>query len=119
VRIERRTSGNVTILAFRGEFDVFNLPAVKEKLDQLIESGATRLVFNMKELRHINSAALGYLLKTRKRLARAGGDLVVTEPSSYLSTAMTTLGIDQVMRVFPTDSKACRYLRNGGNKARV
>ncbi|MHC4959876.1 MAG: STAS domain-containing protein [Planctomycetota bacterium] len=117
MKIERRTSGDVTLLSFRGELDAFNLGAVTDKLDKLIESGVRRLIFNMQELRRINSSALGYMLKTRKRLAQMGGDLVVTAPSACLSTAMTTLGLDQVMRVFPDDKQALKYLHNGGASA--
>ena len=68
MKIGRKTAGDVNILSFAGEFDAFNLPTISEKIDSLIQKGGTLLVFNLKELKFINSSALGYLIKTHKRL---------------------------------------------------
>ena len=53
----------VAILGFTGEFDAFNLPTVSEKIDVLIQTGCTELVFNLRLLKFINSSALGYLIR--------------------------------------------------------
>ncbi len=116
MKIERKTAGNVTILAFAGEFDAFNLPTISEKLDALLQTGCTRLVFNLRLLKFINSSALGYLIKTNKRLRELDGELVLSEPSKFFQSTITTLGIDQIFKIFPTDEEAVKYYHDAGGE---
>lgn len=114
MKIERKKAGDVTILAFTGEFDAFNLPTIGEKIDQLIQTGCTKLVFNLRLLKFINSSALGYLIKTAKRLKELEGELCLSEPSKFFQTTIKTLGIDQIFKVFPKDDEAVKYFHAAG-----
>jgi len=116
MKIERKTAGDVTILAFTGEFDAFNLPTISDKLDNLINTGAKKLVFNLRLLKFINSSALGYLIKTRKRLAELDGELVIAQPSKFFQSTITTLGIDQIFKIFPVDEEAVKYFNEAGGE---
>ena len=116
MKIERKQAGDVTILAFTGEFDAFNLPTISEKLDALINTGAKKLVFNLRFLKFINSSALGYLIKTRKRLAEIDGELCIAQPSKFFQSTITTLGIDQIFKIFPTDEEAVKYFHEAGGE---
>jgi anti-sigma B factor antagonist len=116
MKFERKPAGNVTILAFTGEFDGFHLPRVSEEIDALIEKGCTRLVFNLRRLKFINSAALGYLIKTGRRLKERDGELVLSEPSAFFQTTIKTLGIDQIFRIYPDDQEAVGYFHDAGGE---
>jgi len=114
MQIDRKVAGSVNILAFSGEFDAFNLPKISEKLDALIQTGVTRLVFNLKNLKFINSSALGYLIKTQKRLRELDGELALAEPSKFFQSTVATLGLDQVFKIFGTDEEAVRQFAGSG-----
>jgi len=116
MKIDRKTAGDVTLLAFTGEFDAFNLPTISEKIDALIQSGVSRLVFNLHLLKFINSSALGYLIKTSKRLKELDGELVLSEPSKFFQSTIATLGIDQIFKIFPNDEEAVKYFHQAGGK---
>ena len=116
MKIDRKQAGDVMILAFTGEFDAFNLPTISEKLDALIEKGVAKLVFNLHLLKFINSSALGYLIKTHKRLRELDGELVLSEPSKFFQTTITTLGIDQIFKIFPTDEEAVKYFHDASGQ---
>ncbi|MHC4958767.1 MAG: STAS domain-containing protein [Planctomycetota bacterium] len=108
MQIGQKAVGAVAILDLDGEFDAANLKDAAARLDALIGLNA-QVILNLRRLRFINSLALGYLLKTSKRLAERGGELVMTEPSPSFIATIRTLGIDQVFRVFPTDYEAIDY----------
>jgi anti-sigma B factor antagonist len=116
MKIGRKTAGNVTILSFTGEFDAFNLPVISEKLDALIQTGCRRLAFNLRLLKFINSSALGYLIKTAKRLKELDGELVLSEPSKFFQSTIATLGVDQIFRIFPSDEEAVKYFHDRGGQ---
>jgi anti-anti-sigma factor len=116
VRIERKTAGNVTILAFAGEFDVVDMPATIEKIDGLI-AGSNRLVFNFSELTFINSSALGYLLKTMRALRNQGGELVYSEAAKCFRNVVEVYGVVNVFKAFPDDRAALEHFGETGNAA--
>ena len=119
MKIGRKTAGDVNILSFAGEFDAFNLPTISEKIDALIQKGGTRLVFNLQELKFINSSALGYLIKTHKRLRELDGELVLSTPSKFFQSTVTTLGIDQIFKIYPDDEEAVKYFHDAGGEEKT
>ena len=112
MQIAHRAIGAVAVLDLDGEFDAANLRKGAERLDELIGVHA-QVILNLRRLRFINSLALGYLLKTAKRLSQRGGELVLSEPSNSFVATIRTLGIDQVFRVFPSDYEAIDYFSMG------
>jgi anti-sigma B factor antagonist len=94
--------GDVTIAEFDGEFDAFNLAPTAKRIDGLIEAGDARLVFNLRKLSFINSSALGYLIKVRKKAQAAGGDVVLVQPSNFFRKTLVTLGLDKLFCVYET-----------------
>jgi len=117
MKVERKRWENVTILSFVGEFDAFNLPTYSQKIDSLVEQGETQMVFNLRLLTFINSSALGYLLKVKKRCQELGGDLVLVQPSKFIKKTLLTLGLQEVFDICDTDEDgALHYLRPSGAK---
>jgi anti-sigma B factor antagonist len=113
MKVERKQWGDVTILSFVGEFDAFNLPTFSSKIDHLIETGQTNLVFNLRLLTFINSSALGYLVKTKKRAEEAGGNLVLVTPSKFVKKALTVLGLHEFFRMYETEEEGVLFFHRG------
>ncbi len=109
MEIEREEVGDVTILAFTGDFDIWNLPEARELVNGLIETGARMLVLNLAGLTFMTSSALGFLIKTQKDLKTLDGDLVFAAPSNYFRRTITTLGIDRIFEIFPANEDAVKY----------
>ena len=109
MEIERRNAGDATILAFAGEFDWFSMPEISKQVDALVRERRTHLVFNLRSLEFIDSSALGYLIKTHKRLKRGEGALVLSEPSKFFRTTIGTLGLDRFFKIYPDDDEAVRH----------
>jgi anti-anti-sigma factor len=113
MKLEKHRYEDVIILKFTGEFDTFNLPAFSERIDRMIEGGDHRFVFDLRLLKFINSAALGYLIKTSKRLASHGGEMVLARPSKFIQKTLTTLGLDDVFRIFESVEAGVKHFRTG------
>ena len=107
--LEHSKKGNVTLLKFSGVLDAANLPTIMKEFDALVERGATRIVLNIHGLAFLNSAAIGFLVATRKRLRELHGEFVLSAPSKFFQTKTTALGIDRIFKIFPTDEEAFKY----------
>ncbi len=113
MKLEKHRYEDVVILKFTGEFDTFNLPAFSERIDRMINAGDEHFVFDLRLLKFINSAALGYLIKTSKRLEQKGGAMVLARPSKFIKKTLTTLGLDDVFKMFESVEAGVQHFRTG------
>ena len=106
--MEHSKKGNVTLLKFHGELDATGVPAISE-LDSLVEQGATRFVFNIQRLTFIDSSGIAFFIETLARLRESQGELVLSEPSKFFQTVISTLSLERIFKIFPTDEVAFKY----------
>jgi len=114
VRIQRNTIGSVTVVAFTGEFDAMDLPAVDEEMEGIVQEGCKQLVFNLRDLTFINSTWISYLVKTSRDLKAQSGELVLSEPSRFFQRVGKALGIDRVFNIVPDDQAALDHFGEDG-----
>lgn len=119
MRLEKFRYDDIVILKFVGEFDTFNLPAFSERIDRMIEFGDIRLVLDMHLLTFINSAALGYLIKTQRTLSARKGEIVLARPSKFVRRTLGTLGLDGLFKVFETAELGVAHFKRGTDIGQV
>lgn len=113
MKLDHTQQGDVTILEFTGEFDAFNLGPVSKAVDDMIDHGQAKIVFQLKKLTFLNSSALGYLIKARKRAQAAGGDAVLAEPSKFVRKLLATVGLDKLFSIYESTEDALRHYGGG------
>jgi anti-anti-sigma factor len=113
MRIEKKTFDDVVILTFIGELAEDNRQGIFDKIDTILESGYTRLVFNLRLLTFINSTSLGSLKKARDDAERLGGNVVLVQPSRFARKVLVTLGLVELFEVFEQEIDAIRYFHTG------
>ena len=115
MKVERKQWGDVTIISFVGEFDAYNLPTFSGKIDNLIETGNVKLVFNLRLMTFINSSALGYLVQTKRRVEETGGDMVIITPSKFVRKALTVLGLHEYFKIYETEEEGVLFFHKAGD----
>ena len=113
MKLEKRRYDDVVILKFTGEFDGTNLPTFASRIDAMIEAGDRQLVLDVFALKFINSSALGYLVKTAKKVKEQHGEIVLGRPSRFLTKTLTTLGLDSAFPAFQTVEDAIMHFKKG------
>ena len=109
MQIDQRTEGGVTYVSLTGPLETDSLPAFKQHMESLLESGADRCCANFRGVTFINSTALGYLVTVGKRLKEVGGELVFSQPSQFFSDTFRTLELHHLFELFPSDRDAAAY----------
>jgi anti-sigma B factor antagonist len=102
--LDEHDTGDVTVYALRGEFDL----AVSAKLADLLpaDPGARRIVLDMTEVQYCDSSCLQVLLRLGTRLRDAGGRFAVATTVPAVIRPIELLGLGAVMPLHPSVSAA-------------
>ncbi|MEZ5965169.1 MAG: STAS domain-containing protein [Planctomycetota bacterium] len=106
MKIDKSIYDDYATLTLKGEFDTFYCPKLQEEVDSLIASGIAHVILNLRLVKFINSTALGAIIKAYKRCQAEGGQLVISQPSSFARDIINKLGISKLVPMFDDDEEA-------------
>jgi anti-sigma B factor antagonist len=78
---------------------------VKE-IDSLISVKETRVIFDLAELTHADSAAIGALVRCLSNLKKAGGALRIAAAHPMIVHSLQLTKVDKLVEMFPTVQQA-------------
>ena len=81
------------------------LRLVKE-IDGLISLQETRVIFDLAELTHADSAAIGSLVRCLSNLKKAGGTLRIAAAHPMIVHSLQLTKVDKLIEMFPTVQQA-------------
>ena len=96
----------VMVLAISGELDIYTLPKVKQATDLILEHGVKNLVFNLEQLHHMDSSAIGFLVNLNRRLKSDRGGLLISAISGEVSEVFRVTRSDKLFCIKPTVNEA-------------
>lgn len=97
-----RTVGEHTVLEVGGEVDVYTAPRLRERLLELIDSGARHVVVDLGRVDFLDSTGLGVLVGALKRLRTAEGTFALVCDKEPLLKIFRITALDQVFPLHPT-----------------
>jgi len=96
-----RADGSV-LLTIAGELDIATVPVVRERLSDLTEAGARRLVVDLRDVSFMDSTGLAAFIHAKMRLGDEGHMTLVMEPDSYARLIFEVAGLVGVLEVVET-----------------
>jgi len=109
--ISTSTRGPRTVVHVGGEIDVYTAPALRDRLDEQIESGVHNLVVDLQNVTFMDSTALGVLVGRLKLVRTHDGSLDLVCSHDRVLKVFTITGLDKVFQIYPTIEEA---LAGGG-----
>lgn len=97
-----RTIGEHTVLDVGGEVDVYTAPRLRERLVELIDGGARRVVVDLGRVDFLDSTGLGVLVGALKRLRTVSGSFGLVCDKEPLLKIFRITALDQVFPIHPT-----------------
>jgi anti-anti-sigma factor len=80
--------------------------SVEAEVAALIQGGKTRVIFDLTGVRHIDSAAIGSIVRCLSRLRRAQGDLRLAGAGSMVEGTLKITQLDRIIGIYPTVAAA-------------
>src|ERR671921_670016 len=97
-----RTVDEHTVLEVGGEVDVYTAPRLRERLIELVDSGARAVVVDLGRVDFLDSTGLGVLVGALKRLRAAGGTFSLVCAKEPLLKIFRITALDQVFPIHPS-----------------
>jgi anti-sigma B factor antagonist len=97
-----REVGGYTVVEVRGEVDIYTSSLLRERLVEVVEAGAKRVVVDLSQVDFLDSSGLGVLVGALKRLRTAGGDLSLVCQQEKLLKIFRITALDRVFALHET-----------------
>src|SRR5689334_19979297 len=95
----------VAVLTMRGSIHTGpDCRRVEQEVEDLLRGNQTRVIFDLTGITHIDSAAIGTLVRCYSRLKNAGGMLRLAGCNGMIDSSLKLTKVDKVIAIFPTAS---------------
>ena len=81
---------------------------MEREVDALVKDKLTCVVFDLKSVSHMDSAAIGSIVRCHTKLKNAGGALRLASAQPMIAHSLQITKVDRIIRVFPTLPDATR-----------
>jgi anti-sigma B factor antagonist len=106
VNLNTETNGNVVIVTLPGEtLDAGNAKNLKDQLAAVLQPGA-KLVFDLSQLRFVDSSGLGLLLSSLRQVHSTGGDLKLCGMNKAVRALFELVRMHRVFEIYATRDDA-------------
>jgi len=95
-----------TVLAVKGEVDVYTAPRLREKLVELVSQGKRQVVVNLEGVDFLDSTGLGVLVGCLKRLRSHDGELTLVCAQPRVLKVFEITGLTKVFSIYDTVKQA-------------
>ena len=106
---------NVTAVTVKGRVDSTTADSLTSRLGELVRSGSSRLVIDLKEVSYISSAGFRTLLITARAVAQASGKMVLCGITGEMQRLFDVSGFSDLFTILPNQDDAVAQLRSAGN----
>lgn len=85
-----------------GEIDLSSAPALRTRIDELLEGGSSRLLVSLERVAFMDSSGLSVLVSAMKAQRRAGGEMAIACVPEPILKIFTVTGLDRVIPIHPS-----------------
>ena len=108
--IATQTAGDSLIVELNGRFDPTSQPELDQRLLDLTEQVANRILFNFASVNYINSAGLRVLVMVAKQMRSRGGDLGIVCLNEDVAEIFEVSGFSTIFSIFGSIDEALATL---------
>ncbi len=100
------------LLVLGGAIDAKTVPSFQENLNKLKESGITRFVLDMEQIKYVNSTGLGYLVNLADSVELQGGGIALVKIHPKVKVVFDMLGLNAFFKIHNNRKDALEHFRS-------
>jgi len=107
LEITQREMNGIFLLALRGRLALGQESSgLRAMIDDLLASGANRIVINLEQVNYVDSAGLGALIEIHRKVKAKGAGLKLCNLGQNLRQALEIARLLPIFETFPTETAA-------------
>jgi len=106
LRIDVREQDSVSVVELEGRLVYEDCQRVREAVKKLLAQGRKRVILNLEQVSHCDSAGLGCLASSFASVNNMEGVLKLAGPTPKVREALALTRLDSVIEVLPTEQEA-------------
>lgn len=107
LEITQRDANGIYVLTLRGRLVLGQESSgFRTTIDNLVSSGATRIVVNLEHANYIDSAGLGALIEAHRSTKARGGQLKLSSLGPNFRQALEMARLLPIFEIFPSEAAA-------------
>jgi anti-sigma B factor antagonist len=112
MKIEKRKSGNVTILDLKGKI-LFGdgIEELRQSINQSIQANEKQLVLNFAEVPYLDSTGLGEVVRSYTTLKKEGGAVKIANLTNKVKDLMMVTKLITVFETFENENDAVKSFK--------
>ena len=100
MHIETKEHGEVALVSLEGRFDASVADSFKAAINGLLAQGSQHYVINFADVAYIDSAGLGSLVASTRRVRENNGDIKIAELSAKLRSIFNLTRLNRLFEVY-------------------
>ncbi|MGI8937766.1 MAG: STAS domain-containing protein [Iamia sp.] len=96
---------DLALIGLDGTVDATSAPDVKAAIDPFLAGEGVIVILDMDDLSFIDSAGLGALIGTQRRLRERGSELRLTRVPSHVQKLLHITALDQALPIHASDEE--------------
>jgi anti-anti-sigma factor len=107
LEITQREVKGVYVLALKGRLRLGDESSgFRSTIENLLSTGATKIVINLEQVNYVDSAGLGALIEAHRNAKVRGGHLKLCNLGPKFKQALETVRLTNIFEPFPTEAEA-------------
>ncbi|RCK80281.1 MAG: hypothetical protein OZSIB_3463 [Candidatus Ozemobacter sibiricus] len=109
----RQAAEGITLIVLRGEIGTETVNQFKDRIDQIVNDGQTKLIMDFNEVNYLNSMGLGVVAATLKKVKKAKGDLKLINLSPAVAELFELTRLTKVFEICESLEAAVASFKGG------
>jgi len=106
-----RQLDGITMVDMSGRLDSSVSGQVMDRLNEIVNAGATRLIVNLKQVTYISSAGLRGILVAAKLIKSSNGEMRLCQPNDLVRKILEESGFANLVRIDDRESESIAALQ--------
>jgi anti-anti-sigma factor len=102
MKIEKQFLEDAVILRLSGQLREVGADQLREELDDLLEQGYSKIVFDLSELSFISSVGLGQMMRAFRAATSSDGYVRIVNPQPLVEEVFRFTKLHTLIAIFPT-----------------
>ncbi|RAX46213.1 anti-anti-sigma factor [Arthrobacter sp. AQ5-05] len=106
MELSHKANGSYTEVLASGRLNMVSAPNLRTYVDEVVATGASRIVVNLAQTTFMDSSGLGALIGCLKAARQAGGDLRIAAVQPQVKMVLELTSMDRVLTSYASAQEA-------------